>query len=140
MRFYVDTCIYLNLWQKEVGRNRELPFWKSAKDFFEKCEAENHKIFYSGFVLKELKHILDEDEFNLKSELLKSKFSKVEASESDYNEARKLESELNYEIGFFDCFHVVLTKKIGAILVTRDILLIKKAREYIQAATPESFL
>ena len=35
---YVDTCIYLNLWQKEVEKKTGMKLWKLAQRFFEKIE------------------------------------------------------------------------------------------------------
>ena len=43
--FYVDTCIYLNLWQKEKGIIFGKPFWLIAKEFFEYAENQDSVIF-----------------------------------------------------------------------------------------------
>ena len=59
-KFYVDSCIYINLWQKEGNKRFGKPYWKIAKEFFEKYN-NNSMFYYSGFLLKELKHILIED-------------------------------------------------------------------------------
>jgi hypothetical protein len=39
MRYYVDTCIYINLLQKEESAGKQ--FWKMALDFFSKTPKEN---------------------------------------------------------------------------------------------------
>ena len=51
--YYVDSCVYLNLWQKEINENGK-PLWEYAKRFLEKAEEDNSLIYYSGFLLKEL--------------------------------------------------------------------------------------
>lgn len=61
--FYVDACIYINLWQKEGYKRFGTPYWKIAKDFFEKYDDEKNIIYYSGFLLKEMKFVLDKDLF-----------------------------------------------------------------------------
>src|SRR3989338_3191516 len=63
MEFYVDSCIYLNLWQKEEK------WWKFALNFFEAAERRGDVIYYSGFVLKELNFVLTPKEFNIKKRL-----------------------------------------------------------------------
>jgi len=138
--YYVDTCIYLNLWQKEES-NSGLPFWKYAKDFFEKCEKEGKNFFYSGFVLKELNFVLGEKEFAGKRHLFSQPFfKKVIAYEEDYDKARRIESESFFEVSFFDCMHVVLANKSSSILVTRDRKLIELAEKYCTVARPEELL
>ena len=63
--YYVDSCIYLNLWKKETGIFGK-PYWKIAKRFFEKAELQNSIIYYSGYLLKELSFVLDEQKFHKK--------------------------------------------------------------------------
>lgn len=139
--YYVDTSIYLNLWQKEVHSKTGKPFWKITKDFLQKAEDSNITIYYSGFVLRELYYILGDD-FKEKVEIFldKTKFRKVFALPHDYEFARKIEIDSNYEIGFFDCLHIVLSRKYGSILITRDNKLIEHARRYCKVGRPEDFL
>ena len=63
---------YLNLWQKEGNERFGIPYWKLAKDFFEKFDNMSTTIYYSGFLLKELKFILKEEEFSKKKILFNS--------------------------------------------------------------------
>ncbi len=60
--YYVDSCIYLNLWKKEVDDFGN-KLWEFAKDFFEKTENENATIYYSGFLLKEFMFLLSTEEY-----------------------------------------------------------------------------
>jgi len=55
--YYVDSCIYLNLWKKEVDKQGNL-LWKFAEEFFEKLEDEETVIYYSGYLLKELSFVV----------------------------------------------------------------------------------
>ncbi|MEA3515382.1 MAG: PIN domain-containing protein [Nanoarchaeota archaeon] len=130
--FYVDACIYLNFWQKEGDEKFGTPYWKSAKDFFEKHDNDNSIIYYSGFLLKELKFILSSQEFDQKHQLFiqSPNFEKIFISEREYGQARSIESELNYGISFFDVIHMLLAKKSDSILITRDKKLLDTAGKY----------
>jgi len=135
MSFYVDTCIYLNLWQGE--EREEVKFWRIAEEFFKRCDAEKSTIIYSGFVRKELQRIAPDAFARNKLIFTDSRFNKITASSEDYSAARVLESASNFSIGFFDCMHIVLTIKAGAILVTRDRALIEFAVQRCRVARPE---
>ena len=135
MVFYVDSCIYLNLWKKEEGLHGQ-KFWKYAESFFEK--SKNQFIYYSGFVLKELENVLTSKDFAAKRRIFnKPFFVRVMPIQNDYDEARILEVIANFEISFFDCLHIILTRKINAILITRDRKLIDFAKRYCKVARPE---
>ena len=45
--YYVDTCIWLNLFKKENGT---FQYWRFAKDFLEKAIISMNVIYYSGFI------------------------------------------------------------------------------------------
>lgn len=141
--FYIDSCIYLNLWQKEVDDKTNMPLWKFAKEFFEKIENENSIIYYSGFLLKEMKFILTEEEFNQKRELFESSlnFKRVKLTEEEYELARKIESETKHEMSFYDIIHLLLARKTNSVLVTRDNKLLEIAENYsVVAKKPEELL
>jgi predicted nucleic acid-binding protein len=140
--FYLDSCIWLNLFKKEGDPTKGIPYWKIAKDFIEKVLfSNNEEIIYSGLILKELKFILDESTY--KEKLLffeEENFKFVKTTEEDYSFARKLESELNYELSFYDCLHIAICKRLNLILVTRDEILIKFAKNYILVDKPENLM
>ncbi len=139
--YYVDSCIYLNLWKKEVDDFGNL-LWKFAKEFFEKAEDENSIIYYSGFLLKELMFLLSTEEYLNKRELFESSpsFKKVMLSSEEYDLARKIKNE-NSQISFYDIVHMLLAKKTGSILITRDKLLIEIAKLFsVEARKPEEIL
>jgi len=62
----------------------------------------------------------------------------IKLNEEDYEFARKVESEIDYELSFYDCLHIAICKRMNFILVTRDNLLIKTARRFIIAEKPEN--
>ncbi len=134
--FYLDTCIWLNLFKKEGDSSRGVPYWKIARDFIEKVMfSKNEEIIYSGLILREIKFKIGNEDI-LKEKLLflkeEYKFRFVEVT------ARKLESELKYELSFYDCLHIAICKRLNFILVTRDKDLIKIAKRYISVEKPEN--
>ena len=138
--FYVDTCIYLNLWQKEVEKKTGIKLWKIAQRFFEKTEEKGVIVYYSGFILKELSYILTKEEFYKKKLLLESSpnFSRVVLSKEEFKEAQRIEKEIKSKISFFDIIHIILARKSNSILVTRDKMMTEIARQYkIETRKPE---
>ena len=139
--YYIDSCIWLNLFQKEGDPTKGVPFWAIADDFVKKiiCAKES-RVAHSSFVLKEVKYTLnDEALFYDYLFIVKKKLnsSYAYAISDDYDFARKLESESRFSISFFDCMHIALCKRLGFILVTRDKKLITFARRYIIVGLPE---
>ena len=140
--FYLDTCIWLNLFKKEGNPTKGVPYWEIARDFIEKVMfSKNEEIIYSSLIIREIKfkicneNILKEKLLFLKEE---DKFRFVEVTEKDYSFARKLESELKYELSFYDCLHIAVCKRLNFILVTRDKDLIRISRRYISVEKPEN--
>jgi len=136
--YYVDSCIWLNLWQKEES-NTGILYWKIAKDFLEHVRnSTNRSLVSSGFVIKELKYqIPNERLFNERLLTLKKFCKLVKATNDDYTLARQFEAESRFEISFFDCMHAAISKRMGYILVTRDRKLIQFSKKYINVIRPE---
>ena len=128
--FYIDTCIYLNLWKKEKGVIFGKPLWLISKEFFELMINNNYKVYYSGFILKELYHKLDEEEFNKKRVFIEStnNFIKIDLTNEEYKQAKLIERKVNFAISFFDIIHLILAKKSNSMLITRDKELLKIAK------------
>ena len=139
---YVDSCIYLNLWQKEGNEKFGIPYWKIAETFLEDCSRKNRTIYYSCFVLKELEFVLAQKEFTEKRKVFDClPFKKINISAEEIGRARKMESELMYEISFYDIMHILSALKTNSILVTRDKKLLHSAKKYsVTAKKPEELL
>ena len=138
-RFYVDTCIYINLWQKEVSR-RGAPFGKIAQEFFEKHDREDTIFYYSDCILKEIKFVLGEEIFLQKRETFRKSpcHKRLFLTNQDIQQARKVEFELKDYISFYDILHLLCSKKVNAVLITRDRKLIETASKYgVIAKKPE---
>ena len=139
--YYVDSCIYLNLWQKETTNAGE-ELWKYAKEFFEKVDNETSIVYYSGFLLKELMFILTTEEYLQKTELFEASknFKKVLLSSGEFKLATEIKKQ-NPEISLQDIIHILLAKKTSSILITRDRLLLQLAKQLsVTAKKPEQVL
>ena len=139
MAFYVDSCIYLNLWKREECNDKL--FWKIATNFFERVQKTGEIIYISPFVMKELSFRLNTSTLQCRLGEIRSSsmFENIEANRDDYKEARRLESASEFEISFFDCMHVVLARRMGAVLVTRDNKLLDFAYIFCSVGRPEDF-
>jgi len=126
--YYIDSCIWLNLFKNEKSKSGK-DFGKITKMFFEYSLEKKHTIILSSFVIKEIQFVLSEEEHNKVIQKLKkaTHFRKHFVSELEFNFARVLEKEFDYTISFFDCIHLSICIKNNFILVTRDNLLIKKS-------------
>ena len=140
--YYIDTCIYLNLWQKEESFSG-IKYWEIAQRLFELIEENNENIYYSGFILKEMSFILNKKEFEDKIKLFEatSNFKKIFIEKSEMDDARKIEDEIGFEVSFYDIIHMILARKSKSILVTRDKRLMNIARKYkISVKLPEDII
>jgi len=136
--FYVDTCIWLNLFKKEGDAAKGIPYWKIAKDFIDKVKKDKDKIVVSILILKELSFKAKE-KFCIIKEFFKDEgyIEIVKVIRDDYIFARKLESESGFGISFFDCLHVAISKRLDLTLITRDKGLIGFAAGYVEVKKPE---
>ncbi len=137
--YYLDTCIWLNLFQKEGDPTKGKPYWEIAEEFIGEYKGE---IAYSGIVLRELEINLEKNDFQRRKKFLEeSIFKKILVIEEDKQKARKLESMYGFTISFYDLVHMFTTKRIGAILITRDKQLLRVAKENgVSVKKPEELL
>jgi predicted nucleic acid-binding protein len=139
IQFYVDTCIWINLFKKEgIG---SYPYWKITKDFLNFVKESSHKeVIFSNIILKELQYKLELFTYQVAYNFLKETGTKVDLIEEDYLFAQKLEEESLYELSFADYLHIAICKRLNLVLVTRDADLLLCAQEYIITEKPENLM
>ena len=95
--YYVDACIWLNLFKKEGDETKGVPYWKLAKDFI---EGENN-IIVSTIVIKELSFKIEE-KLNYVMTFFKDNITikMIKTVPEDYDLARKFEDEEEFKISF----------------------------------------
>jgi predicted nucleic acid-binding protein len=142
-KYYVDSCIWLNLFKKEGDARKGEPYWKIADQFIkETLREESNESIYSAPIMREIRNCLkNENVFRTNERLIKehprTRFTEVTKEDKEF--ARRIESENSFELSFFDCIHIAICKREGSILVTRDKELLKRAEKYITAKKPEDF-
>ena len=129
--FYVDTCVYLNLWKKEIDAKGNA-LWFFAKNFLELASINNSKIYYSGFILKELMFLISAESYLEKREFLENNqlFEKIILTGEEYQKVIEIRNEFRTNCSLFDIVHIFLSKKSNSILVTQDKELISLAGEF----------
>ncbi|MBT4111128.1 PIN domain-containing protein [Candidatus Woesearchaeota archaeon] len=135
--YYVDACIWLNLFKKEGDETKGVPYWKLAKDFI---EGENN-IIVSTIVIKELSFKIEE-KLNYVMTFFKDNITikMIKTVPEDYDLARKFEDEEEFKISFYDYLHVAISKRLSIPLITRDKDLIAFAKKHIEVYRPEELI
>jgi len=139
-KYYIETCIWLNLFKKEGDLTKGIPYWRLAKDFIERVEVQNDKIIVSTIVLKEL-YFTAKDKFNhIKKFFKESEYIElVKTTPEDYELARKWEQE-HRALSFYDYIHVAIAKRLNILLITRDEELVEFAKSHIEVFKPEELI
>lgn len=139
--YYLDTCIWLNLFKKEEGPNKKIEYWKITKDFMEKTEISGNKIIVSTIVLKELSFTI-KNHFKEIKMLFRNNHNIqiIKTKDSDYSLARELEKKDNFNLSFYDYLHIAIAKRLNMILITRDKKLIEFSKDIINVSKPEDLI
>jgi predicted nucleic acid-binding protein len=136
--FYLDSCIWLNLFKNEGDSTKGKPYWKIAEDFLKYVSSNDNEIFVSSIIVKEIFFKAKNIFKSVNTFFQEEKYiQNISVKKEDYIFARKLESKSNFGISFCDCLHIALSKRSNAILVTRDRKLIEFAKEYVIVKKPE---
>lgn len=141
--FYVDTCVYLNLWKKEKGSIFGRPLWLITKKFLDKIISQNHTIYYSGFILKELLNKLSTEEYLNKRQFFEDNtlFRKVMLTKEEHEKAIAIKKNLQTNCSLSDIIHIMLAKKTNSILITQDKELLNLSnRNKVLAKTPAEII
>ncbi|MBN1385562.1 type II toxin-antitoxin system VapC family toxin [Candidatus Woesearchaeota archaeon] len=139
-RYYIDSCIWLNLFKKEGDETRGKPYHELAEEFLNLAETRKDEVVISTFVLKELKYVLKEDFVVLTKRLNHMKLKLIEPDQHDYSLARFYERLSDYRLSFGDCMHMAISKRYELLLITRDRKLLIFSRRFISAHRPEELL
>jgi predicted nucleic acid-binding protein len=134
MRYYVDTCIWLNIFKQEESHG--VQYWRIAKEFIERRNGD--VLYCSNIVRKELQYKLEKQNLLKRMHFIEQECIFISPSSEEYALARKIESGESFSISFADILHLLMARRYDAILITRDKLLIKTAKKYgVLACRPE---
>lgn len=114
---------------------------ENSRNFFQIMREKQSQLFVSSIVIKELSFKLNKEFERIIIFFRSYEYIEIiRTAPEDYVLARKIESFHEYKIGFCDCLHIAICKRLGACLVTRDKDLISIAHNYINADKPENLI
>ncbi|MBU2639074.1 MAG: type II toxin-antitoxin system VapC family toxin [Nanoarchaeota archaeon] len=117
LKFYLDTSIWMDLYEDRKGFNNE-PLGDYAWDLVSYIKTIGGKIIVSVFLLKELERYYPLDEIRGMTFLFEGLMIKAEVSDAQIKEAKSLSKERNVPFG--DAIHAVVARDNNAIIVSRD--------------------
>ena len=139
--YYLDSCIWLNLFKREGDASKGMPYWEIALNFIEDVEDNGEQIYVSTIVLKELQYILGDKFQKVMNYFKDTGFIKIiKTRREDYDLARKFEDDDNSQISFYDYLHTAIVKRLGCIFVTRDRDLLNFSKDKINVDLPENLI
>jgi predicted nucleic acid-binding protein len=118
-KYYLDTCIWRDFYENRLSRTgRQLG--ESAGRLFEHIIKNKCTLFYSEFIIRELRIDFDEEEIKdmLNMLFICGILKKAEVSEKDYKEAKRIGSERGVPPG--DVLHAIISGKNGSVFVSQD--------------------
>ena len=137
MRFYVDTCIWIDFYENRFSKSGS-PIGKYASELFMKLSKKKATILFSDLTIKEMKKLFREGEVESLLGVVSLLFvlEKAKIINSDYEESVNLALERN--VPRPDALHAILARNNDAVLVTRDAHF-QKLRDIVRVIKPEEF-
>lgn len=117
MRYYFDTCIWIDFLEDRKGFNGE-PLGSFAYNLIKSIIKNKDKIFVSDIIIKELNLNITNDNITNIFLPLKRNILFVHSTDPQIEEANNL-SSLN-DVPFGDAFHCIFARDYNLKLITRD--------------------
>ncbi|MGV8171478.1 MAG: PIN domain-containing protein [Candidatus Woesearchaeota archaeon] len=133
MRYYIDTCIWIDYWENRTDNLR--PLGEFAANFFNNLDDDDI-IYYSNFIIKELRNRYSDEIIAEIFKVVECKLLFIESNESHMRLA-KIFSAAGL-VHKSDALHIILAKEIGAKFITRDNQIILSG--LIDASKPEDLI
>ena len=116
-KFYIDTSIWMDLYEDRKGHNNE-PLGDFALKLLSMIKANNHKLIITDLLIRELEMNYSLPEINGMMKPFENLIEKIISTKKQRDEARKLSQERNLPPG--DVLHAILARDNKLILITRD--------------------
>ncbi len=117
VKYYFDTCIWVDLFENRVGPGGE-PFGESAFRLLSLIEAQGYKLLVSDHLVKELKSKFWVESIQAFLVELGDSIIKISYVFEQAEEARVVSEET--QVPSEDALHAILARDHHALLVTRD--------------------
>src|SRR3989338_468727 len=112
-KFYVDTSIWIDLYEDRKGYRNE-PLGEYALKLFSMIKAKENKLIISDILIRELEGYYSIEEINGMIMPLNKIIEKIFSTKEQVKEARKIAEERNLPFG--DALHAILARENGFIL------------------------
>jgi predicted nucleic acid-binding protein len=117
LRYYIDTCIWVDFYEERKGYNSE-PLGKYAFDLLTKIIARKEILVVSNVVIEELCNRLSLDKLNSMMMPFMRYIFRVRLTEAQHEEAKEMIQGRDIPLG--DAKHAIIARDSSSILVTRD--------------------
>ena len=116
-RYYLDTSIWMDLYEDRIGFNNE-PLGDFAWKLFALIKVKGHKIMISDLLLAELKVNYSDEQIKGMMKPFEDMIEKVIAKRAQRDEAENISDLKNIPKG--DILHAIIARDNNLILITRD--------------------
>jgi len=116
-KFYVDTSIWIDLYEDRKGYNNE-PLGDFALKLFAMVKAKDNKLMISDILIRELERYYSIEEINGMMKPFTKIIGKIISIKEQRVEARMIALERNLPPG--DVLHAILARDNNLILISRD--------------------
>jgi predicted nucleic acid-binding protein len=116
-KYYVDTSIWIDLYEDRKGYNSE-PLGYYAAKLFGMIKAKGGKVIVSDYLLRELERHYPLQEINQMLMPFAKNIERIIVTKEMLAEAKDIGKSRNVPKG--DAFHAMMAKKHRLVLVTRD--------------------
>ena len=116
-KYYVDTSIWMDLYEDRTGFNNE-PLGDYALKLFILIRAKKNKLIITDLLVRELEMNYSLEEINGMMKPFENIIEKIIATKEQRNEAKRFAEERNIPPG--DVLHTIIARDNNLILITRD--------------------
>lgn len=117
LKFYLDTSIWVDLYENRKGYNNE-PLGNFAFKLFVLIKARQHKLIITDHLIRELEVNYSTEEINGMVKPFEGIIEKIIVTKEQHKEAKKFAEEKNLPKG--DVLHAIIARDYNLILITRD--------------------
>jgi len=139
IRAYVDTNIFLNVWNEEIDPKSGRELWKGSKDFLKRIERGEYEGITSITTLMEIVHVFKvaEKDYNEALKDLRKLGIRILVPDS-WTMIKAFEYEIEHDLDPYDSIAFAVAESAGSeIFVTRDGKLRRNIRGLMRAEEPE---
>lgn len=116
-KYYVDTTIWIDLYEDRKGYNNE-PLGDFALKLFSLIKGRNAILVISNVLIRELERKCSMNEIKGMMKPFEKNIEKIIATKEQYEESKKISLERDLPLG--DALQAILARDNKLILITRD--------------------